>query len=85
MEISEIFYSIQGEGPNIGKRSIFIRTAGCNLSCKFCDTKYSYKGKNFTREEIINIVKDISKRYNTNQIVWTGGEPTLQIKELGLA
>ena len=40
MKINEIFYSIQGEGPSIGQPAIFIRLAGCNQNCTFCDTKY---------------------------------------------
>ena len=41
MLISEIFYSIQGEGELTGIPSVFIRTSGCNLRCRWCDTKYA--------------------------------------------
>ncbi len=80
--ITELFESIQGEGPGIGKPSLFIRLWGCNLFCRFngieCDTPYSVykekdKAKHTTPEELVNIVKT----YNTSHIVWTGGEPTL--------
>ena len=47
MRISEIFESVQGEGTNAGKDSIFIRTALCNLKCSWCDTKYTWDWDNF--------------------------------------
>jgi len=75
MRINEIFYSIQGEGKWTGRPNIFIRTAGCNLRCSFCDTKYAYKsGKEMNTKEIIN---EISK-YPCRYICITGGEPLLQ-------
>jgi 7-carboxy-7-deazaguanine synthase len=74
----EIFSSIQGEGPRAGQRALFIRLSGCNLRCNFCDTKYSYTGKEFDNNYII---KEIQK-YNGNLIVITGGEPLLQKPEL---
>lgn len=42
MLVNEIFYSIQGEGPNVGRPSVFLRLAGCNLQCVWCDTKYTW-------------------------------------------
>ena len=75
MKICEIFYSIQGEGNWIGLPNIFIRTAGCNLRCSFCDTIYAFDEK---REmTITDIVKEI-KKYNCNHICITGGEPLIQ-------
>lgn len=46
LAVSEIFYSIQGEGPDLGNPIIFIRLIGCNLSCTFCDTAYTWNWKN---------------------------------------
>ena len=76
LKINEIFCSIQGEGRNIGKPSIFVRTTGCNYRCDFCDTKYALdgKGKQYTVEQLI----EECKKYNCNHIVFTGGEPLLQ-------
>lgn len=83
LKISEIFESIQGEGPNAEKPSIFIRTANCNLSCSWCDTKYTWDWKNYdyAKEvheiEINEIINKITK-YNAKNLVITGGEPLLQ-------
>jgi len=74
MKVREIFYSIQGEGGRAGEASIFIRLADCNLNCWFCDTDWSW-GNDMSIEEIKN---EISK-FNCEWIVWTGGEPTLQL------
>lgn len=51
--IKEIFYSLQGEGYNTGKAAVFVRFAGCNLRCPFCDTDFT-GGEEMTREEIIS-------------------------------
>jgi organic radical activating enzyme len=75
--INEIFYSLQGEGRNTGMPTWFIRFAGCNLKCPFCDTDYSPKA-NLDCENILNQMKNQCKN-----VVLTGGEPTLQkLKEL---
>lgn len=79
MEVSEIFYSIEGEGIGIGRPEVFIRLAGCNLRCKWCDTKYTWSdGKEISIDEII---AEIS-RYPCKNISITGGEPLLQREEL---
>lgn len=74
MKINEIFYSLQGEGCHTGTPAVFIRFAGCNLKCSFCDTDFT----SFTELSEDDIIKEISK-YPTRHIVITGGEPTLQI------
>ena len=79
MKISEIFYSIEGEGTEIGRPEIFVRLAGCNLRCKWCDTKYALKnGKELGIKEVL---REVSK-YLCKSISITGGEPLLQRKEL---
>ena len=74
--INEIFYSLQGEGARAGRPSIFIRLSKCNLRCSFCDTEYD-SGEEMSLEEIH---KDIEK-FGCKWIVWTGGEPTLQLTD----
>jgi 7-carboxy-7-deazaguanine synthase len=74
INISEIFYSIQGEGFLTGVPSIFIRIAGCPLRCKFCDTSYAASAKSGKKLSINQILTQI-KKYPTKYIVITGGEP----------
>ncbi len=72
--ISEIFKSIQGEGPYIGYNQLFIRFSSCNLKCKYCDTDFRSNLKAYTSEELANEVK----KYNLiHSISLTGGEPLL--------
>lgn len=75
MNICEIFYSIQGEGNWTGLPNIFVRTAGCNLRCSFCDTTYAYDTKQ--KMTIAEIVTEVNK-HNCNHVCITGGEPLLQ-------
>lgn len=75
--ISEIFYSVQGEQPGLGEPAVFVRFAGCNLKCSFCDSKYSWeKG---TAMSVPQVFSEIQK-YGTcsRNVVITGGEPTIQ-------
>lgn len=76
LNVNEIFYSLQGEGGRTGQASIFIRLAGCNLSCSFCDTDFE-RGMKMTLEEVHLQIK----AYPCKWIVWTGGEPTLQLTD----
>lgn len=85
MRISEIFYSIQGEGRLSGVPSVFIRTSGCNLRCVWCDTPYtswSPDGKEMSLDEILHAVES----YPLSHVVLTGGEPLLshEIEELSV-
>jgi organic radical activating enzyme len=74
--VNEIFYSLQGEGRNTGRAAIFIRFAGCNLRCSFCDTEFdSYR--EMTTDDIITAIAPYPARF----VVLTGGEPTLQADE----
>jgi len=74
LKVNEIFFSIQGEGGRAGEASIFIRLAGCNLKCPFCDTFHDP----YTEMTIQQILDDIG-RYPCEWIVWTGGEPLMQL------
>lgn len=77
MRVSEIFSSIQGEGPNIGRFSTFIRLYGCDLSCSWCDSKHAIKGKEFQTMNIEEIAKEV-EYHGLHSVVITGGEPTIQ-------
>ncbi|OLS28829.1 MAG: 7-carboxy-7-deazaguanine synthase [Candidatus Heimdallarchaeota archaeon LC_2] len=61
MNINEIFESFQGEGPNTGKPSIFIRFSGCNLKCIYCDTKYTWL---FGEKTLLNIRDSIPLEFH---------------------
>ena len=74
MKVNEIFYSLQGEGHYTGTPAVFVRFAGCNLRCWFCDTDFE-KGDEMSEDEIVEAVL----HYPTRYVVITGGEPTLQI------
>lgn len=76
MRVNEIFYSLQGEGHHAGRPAIFIRLAGCNLSCGFCDTEFE-SGAEMSNAEILNVVS----RHPGKFIVWTGGEPSTQLDQ----
>lgn len=75
LTVNEIFESVQGEGNNAGRVAIFIRFTGCNLSCSFCDTKYSWKdGVELSVKEIMDKVREFKSKF----VILTGGEPTIQ-------
>jgi len=77
IRINEIFYSIQGEGIQIGIPTVFIRTQGCNLSCSWCDTIYARDFENGKDMKISGIIKNV-KNYPAKYVCVTGGEPLLQ-------
>ena len=76
--INDIFYSLQGEGRNTGRAAVFVRFAGCNLRCPFCDTEFE-TFREMTDEEIIAAVQTLCPA--PVLVVLTGGEPTLQVDE----
>ena len=76
MLISEIFYSIQGEGGLTGVPSVFVRTSGCNLRCNWCDTPYASWNPEGAARAIPQILAEIEK-YPARHVVLTGGEPMI--------
>ncbi len=75
LNITEIFYSIQGEALEVGLPTVFIRLTGCPLRCGYCDTTYAFKGNNpMTIDQIIEKVRE----FPTHQVCVTGGEPLAQ-------
>jgi len=83
MKISEIFYSVQGEGQLVGVPSVFVRTSGCNLRCRWCDTPYASWNPEGEEIELGQIVDEV-KKHPAKHVVLTGGEPmiTKGIREL---
>jgi 7-carboxy-7-deazaguanine synthase len=81
LQLAEIFYSVQGEGTWTGTPAVFVRLAGCNLSCSFCDTDYSLK--------FLASVEDVVARVRLEGgacplVILTGGEPLAQREALAL-
>lgn len=79
--VQSIFHTLQGEGPNVGVPSVFLRLGGCNLACSFCDTEF----EDFKERHLDDIIAEINKlainakgRRTTNLVVITGGEPLRQ-------
>ena len=75
MELIEVFFSIQGEGVDIGLPTVFVRTALCNLQCNWCDTKYSWEPG---EERSVEAVYEEVLSYGVNRVCISGGEPLLQ-------
>lgn len=91
MLISEIFYSIQGEGMLTGVPSVFVRTSGCNLRCNWCDTPYASWNPEGEQRSVAQIVSEV-QTHPARHVVLTGGEPMIarditelaaEIKKLG--
>ena len=74
LEVHSIFYTIQGESLFAGCPAVFVRLAGCNLQCTFCDTDYTSVRK---KMNVANIVEECSQ-FATNLVIISGGEPFRQ-------
>jgi len=74
MRISEIFHSIQGEGLLLGVPSVFVRTSGCNLRCRWCDTPYASWNPEGEEMSIPKVMERV-RSYDCPHVVLTGGEP----------
>jgi 7-carboxy-7-deazaguanine synthase len=83
MRISEIFYSIQGEGILTGVPSVFVRTGVCNLRCSWCDTPYTSWRSEYQDMGLTEIVSNVH-RHGCSYVVITGGEPMLESEIVGL-
>lgn len=90
LDVNSIFYTIQGEGPFAGRTAVFVRLAGCNLQCPFCDTEYTQR-KPMTAKDIVYAVgaahvgnrvypdkKEPTHYFPAPLVVITGGEPFRQ-------
>jgi 7-carboxy-7-deazaguanine synthase len=76
----EIYKSVQGESSFAGRPCIFVRLAGCNLRCSWCDSEYTFKGGYKLSED--EVVAEVEKLAPVRLIEFTGGEPLLQEREL---
>lgn len=79
--------TIQGEGPTQGKQVMFLRLVFCNLSCTWCDTKYTWDWKNYDRGVEVHEMNNLSIlsklfQHDCKALVISGGEPTLQQRQL---
>lgn len=92
MLISEIFYSLQGEGELTGVPSVFVRSSGCNLRCAWCDTPYASWNPEGEQKSVEAILKQVESYAAARHVVLTGGEPMIakemrtlaaEIKKLG--
>ena len=84
----EIFYSLQGEGITAGVPTVFLRLAGCNLTCSWCDTKYTWDwgSYDYAREVMDLSTSEVGERileFDCPHLVITGGEPMMQQRALG--
>jgi 7-carboxy-7-deazaguanine synthase len=87
--VSEIFPTLQGEGPHCGQPATFLRLMGCNLACSWCDTPYTWDHRRFDmkaeaqRMEVAEVYLFLQSLHPTRLVI-TGGEPLLQSPALGL-
>jgi organic radical activating enzyme len=79
-QVSEIFYSLQGEGFNTGRPVTFVRLFGCNLNCAWCDSRFN-EYEELSAAEIVAQVQD----FGVKSVIITGGEPTRHDNLLSLA
>lgn len=75
--VNEVFYTLQGEGPDAGRPAVFVRLAKCNLRCYFCDTEFE-QGTPMTVRELCYSVQRLTVDNGCRLVVITGGEPLLQ-------
>jgi organic radical activating enzyme len=75
IEYVDLFYTVQGEGPHAGRPAMFLRLAGCNLQCDFCDTDYTANRKSIDLDELVVKLNSLS---SCRFLVITGGEPLRQ-------
>jgi 7-carboxy-7-deazaguanine synthase len=82
-KVNEVFLSIQGEGIFAGTAAVFVRLAGCNLRCPFCDTDHDSvtggRGGVYETAALVEVVRGLSPSA-MSLVVLTGGEPTIQLR-----
>jgi organic radical activating enzyme len=78
LRINEITYTLQGEGANTGLPVVLVRLSGCNLACSFCDTSHATVRCRLSAPELLARIQRLDRAHCRN-ILWTGGEPGLQL------
>lgn len=88
LKVSEVFASIQGEGVGAGQACSFLRLAGCNLHCSWCDTKYTWDWQNYRYDDEVRVrtAASIAAELASGapRLVVTGGEPLIQAAALNM-
>jgi 7-carboxy-7-deazaguanine synthase len=89
LKLSEVFQSIQGEGASAGEPALFVRLALCNLSCAWCDTKYTWDwtAHDYAKEVRIVALEELAAQIagsGSRRLIITGGEPLVQQRALAL-
>lgn len=90
IQLSERFVSLQGEGVSVGAPAAFVRLARCNLTCTFCDTPYSWDFERYSFDDEVETTTTGElvgwlAEHSPGRIIWTGGEPLVQQKQLAVA
>ena len=86
LSVNSIFQSVNGEVNNtgIGSMTTFVRLAGCNLRCSYCDTTYAQTDENALRPSIKSVVHSVVNFFGSRRVTITGGEPLLQKLPVGV-
>lgn len=83
LQVQDIWYTMQGEGPFFGMPAIFVRLTGCNLACDFCDTVWDdVRDPYLTADCVVHRISLLRAEHNCRLVVLTGGEPMRQNLEL---
>jgi len=85
MNVKEVYCGLSGECKTKGVPTVFVRLVGCNLRCRWCDSRYAYGGKKFKASptRLFRIVEKVSSSFtHPKHILLTGGEPLLQMREV---
>lgn len=81
IKIKEIFQSIQGEGPYVGYKQLFVRFCNCNLKCNYCDTEFS-SNNDYLEYNPCELADEINQYKDVHSVSLTGGEPLLSVNIL---
>jgi organic radical activating enzyme len=80
-KVNEYFVSLQGEGSNVGVKTLFVRFSGCNLKCPWCDTDHNEVNFKYDLNDLHQMIRDECTLNGIKHVTFTGGEPLLQLDE----